>query len=57
MSTVIDLKKGPFGPFFLALHVYLFDWGDTLMVDFPGTPGKMCDWQVVEAGLLHRYGR
>ncbi len=29
--------------------VYLFDWGDTLMVDFPGIPGKMCDWQTVEA--------
>jgi len=29
--------------------VYLFDWGDTLMVDFPGVPGKMCDWEVLEA--------
>lgn len=29
--------------------IYLFDWGDTLMVDFPGVPGKMCDWNVVEA--------
>ena len=29
--------------------VYLFDWGDTLMVDFPGVPGKMCDWETVEA--------
>jgi len=29
--------------------VYLFDWGDTLMVDFPGVAGKMCDWEVVEA--------
>ena len=29
--------------------VYLFDWGDTLMVDFPGVPGKMCDWAVVQA--------
>jgi len=29
--------------------VYLFDWGDTLMVDFPGVPGKMCDWEMVEA--------
>ena len=31
------------------INVYLFDWGDTLMVDFPNTPGKMCDWEVVEA--------
>ncbi len=30
-------------------EVYLFDWGDTLMVDFPGVPGKMCDWETVEA--------
>lgn len=30
-------------------EVYLFDWGDTLMVDFPGVPGKMCDWKTVEA--------
>lgn len=30
-------------------HTYLFDWGDTLMVDFPGVSGKMCDWEVVEA--------
>jgi len=29
--------------------VYLFDWGDTLMIDFPGVPGKMCDWEKVEA--------
>lgn len=29
--------------------IYLFDWGDTLMVDFPGVPGKMCDWEVLEA--------
>ena len=29
-------------------EVYLFDWGDTLMVDFPGMAGKMCDWTVVE---------
>ena len=28
--------------------IYLFDWGDTLMVDFPGVPGKMCDWEIVE---------
>ena len=31
------------------IEVYLFDWGDTLMVDFPGTPGKMCDWETVAA--------
>lgn len=30
-------------------EVYLFDWGDTLMVDFPGMPGKMCNWEIVEA--------
>jgi len=27
----------------------LFDWGDTLMVDFPQFTGKMCDWEKVEA--------
>lgn len=31
------------------IDIYLFDWGDTLMVDFPGVTGKMCDWDVVEA--------
>ena len=31
------------------IEVYLFDWGDTLMVDFPDASGKMCDWQNVEA--------
>lgn len=30
-------------------EAYLFDWGDTLMVDFPNMPGKMCDWPEVEA--------
>jgi FMN hydrolase / 5-amino-6-(5-phospho-D-ribitylamino)uracil phosphatase len=29
--------------------VYLFDWGNTLMVDFPDVTGKMCDWPVVAA--------
>lgn len=29
--------------------VYLFDWGDTLMVDRPEQSGKMCDWETVEA--------
>lgn len=28
--------------------VILFDWGDTLMVDYPDTSGKMCDWPTVE---------
>jgi putative hydrolase of the HAD superfamily len=31
------------------IEVYLFDWGDTLMVDTPGASGKMCDWETVEA--------
>ena len=30
------------------IETYLFDWGDTLMIDFPGVPGKMCNWDVVE---------
>jgi len=29
--------------------IYLFDWGDTLMVDFPKYSGKMCDWEEIEA--------
>jgi len=29
--------------------VYLFDWGDTLMIDFPQFCGKMCDWKKVQA--------
>ncbi|MBW3694728.1 HAD family hydrolase [Vibrio sp. T187] len=29
-------------------QVYLFDWGNTLMVDFPEKSGKMCDWDYVE---------
>jgi FMN phosphatase YigB (HAD superfamily) len=33
----------------MMTEVYLFDWGDTLMVDFPGVPGKMCDWDKVQA--------
>ncbi len=33
----------------MAYDVYLFDWGDTLMVDFPGVPGRMCDWDRVAA--------
>jgi FMN phosphatase YigB (HAD superfamily) len=31
------------------MNIYLFDWGDTLMVDFPDVVGKMCDWEIVEA--------
>lgn len=31
------------------INVYLFDWGDTLMVDFPDASGKMCDWVTVAA--------
>jgi putative hydrolase of the HAD superfamily len=31
------------------IDVYLFDWGDTLMVDTPGMDGKMCEWLVVSA--------
>ena len=30
-------------------EIILFDWGDTLMVDFPESKGKMCDWDIVEA--------
>ena len=30
-------------------EVYLFEWGDTLMVDFSGVSGNMCNWEVVEA--------
>ncbi len=29
--------------------VVLFDWGDTLMRDFPGAAGRMCDWPEVAA--------
>lgn len=29
------------------IQTYLFDWGDTLMVDFPGSKGKMCSWDTV----------
>ncbi|WKY56836.1 HAD family hydrolase [Vibrio sp. SNU_ST1] len=29
-------------------EVVLFDWGNTLMVDFPDAQGKMCDWEIVE---------
>lgn len=30
-------------------NIYLFDWGDTLMVDLPQQTGKMCDWPMVKA--------
>ena len=33
----------------MKYEAYLFDWGDTLMADYPDTPGKMCDWDHVEA--------
>ena len=29
-------------------EVVLFDWGNTLMVDFPDAQGKMCDWETVQ---------
>lgn len=29
--------------------IYLFDWGNTLMVDFPECTGKMCNWETVQA--------
>ena len=29
-------------------RTYLFDWGDTLMVDTPSIAGKMCDWEHVK---------
>lgn len=32
-----------------GVTTYLFDWGNTLMIDFPDAQGKMCDWQDVEA--------
>jgi FMN phosphatase YigB (HAD superfamily) len=31
------------------VDTFLFDWGDTLMIDFPDAQGKMRDWEVVEA--------
>ncbi len=29
--------------------IYLFDWGDTLMIDYPEAQGKMCEWDSVKA--------
>ena len=34
-----------------ACKIYLFDWGDTLMVDFPEQEGSMCEWKEVQACL------
>jgi putative hydrolase of the HAD superfamily len=31
------------------IELYLFDWGDTLMVDRQDRAGEMCDWPEVEA--------
>jgi HAD superfamily hydrolase (TIGR01509 family) len=28
--------------------VYLFDWGDTIMKDYPDEKGAMCNWQKVQ---------
>lgn len=33
----------------LTTQHYLFDWGDTLMVDMPDQTGPMCDWPKVQA--------
>ncbi len=46
----MESQSGEIGEIRSAMaEVYLFDWGDTLMVDFPGMPGKMCEWEAVEA--------
>jgi hypothetical protein len=29
--------------------IYLFDWGDTLMIDYPEAQGKMHEWRSVKA--------
>jgi len=31
------------------MSIYLFDWGNTLMVDNPEFSGPMCDWPVLKA--------
>lgn len=31
-----------------TLRLIIFDWGDTLMRDFPGKPGPMYTWDIVE---------
>ncbi len=28
--------------------VYLFDWGDTIMKDYPDEEGEMCNWQKIQ---------
>ncbi len=33
----------------MVREVWLFDWGNTLMVDFPEYSGRMCDWPRVAA--------
>lgn len=30
------------------IKAIIFDWGDTVMRDFPGCTGPMCDWEHVE---------
>lgn len=30
------------------IKALIFDWGDTIMRDFPGKAGPMCDWEKVE---------
>lgn len=30
------------------IRFLLWDWGDTVMRDYPGIPGPMCDWDHVE---------
>ncbi|MDN3556833.1 HAD family hydrolase [Halomonas maura] len=30
------------------VDTFLFDWGGTLMRDFPDAQGKMCNWEFVE---------
>lgn len=32
----------------MELTHIIFDWGDTLMVDFPEKPGPMADWDIVK---------
>ena len=31
------------------IKAFIFDWGDTVMCDFPEYPGPMVDWPRVEA--------
>lgn len=32
----------------MSPKIIIFDWGDTLMRDFPEKHGPMCDWDVIE---------